>query len=538
MKPSVLRSLLAGVLVAISSPAMAGGSPASSPSLRVSVDPRVELFSVIYRLTGYLEHSQGRAASYYEAQVDKHFGSYRDHRAVTLATYLKESHNLDYGVQLSLAVHVDDVAHLKLRVPLYPWPETLHQRWTPELIEEFLAKARDFARRTDFAGFLASQRAFYAETASRADCALLAGVHVAWFESFFGPRPGAEFQVFISPLGGPHCFAFWVPTEHGVESTGVIGVWMTDRQGKPEFPRGPRGSVLISVTVHELAHSYVNPAVAPYLDELTGTVARMEPWLTGRFGEMVRNEGATGFMHESLTEAATIRYLQSTQGTFAARRRLVTNLKNGLFCMPELLGKLEAYEKQRATYRNFQAYLPELVAFFQDYATTIRSKAAVACAANASFPVCLGLFGAYILLTRIPSRRRPTPKAKTKRDRIVTSALPWALFGSAFEFIVLGNRPGIHLMLAGALLLVSATLMAGRSRWRPGRTAPSDPKSKLGSLRSRLRRYLPASLPLSYLLVLIGVPLLLSARFAWVISAIAVLVLLLRSRPEISAAEG
>jgi hypothetical protein len=518
-RTSLSLILFVAAVVAMGPPVSAAGPAPSPASLQVSIDPRVELFSIIYRLAGFQSYEEGHAASHYEKVVENHFGRYREHPAVSLAIRLKETHNVDYGVQLSLAVHVDDAANLQLRVPLDPWPETLHERWTPELIDEFLAQARDFATQADFAGFVQSQGSFYAETATRAERTLLEGVHVEWFESFFGTRPGGKFQVFISPLGGGNCYAFWVPTEDGIESIAVIGVWQTDRQGKPEFPGG-----LVSVTVHELAHAYMNPTVDHYLDELTGAVERMGPWLTGRFGEMVRNEGTAGFMHESLTEAATICYLEHTKGTFAARRQLVSNLRNGVFWMPELLATLEQYEARRDSFPAFQAYMPEVVEFFEAYSSRIRSKAAVA---RASLPLYAVLLGLYLMVAWLPARRWLTTMAKTRWDRVVPFGLLYAVVGPVFEFVALGNRPGLPSLVIGAVLLLAATLIVRRFDSQPGGSTPSDTQAEIASHRPR---YLPASLQLSCLLVVIGAPLMLSARLSWIISAIAVVAMLLQAR--------
>ncbi len=46
---------------------------AEEPALDVRVDPRVELFSVIFRLAGNPEYNQGKVASYV-TDVEKHFG--------------------------------------------------------------------------------------------------------------------------------------------------------------------------------------------------------------------------------------------------------------------------------------------------------------------------------------------------------------------------------------------------------------------------------------------------------------------------------
>ena len=526
-RTSLSLILFVAMVVAIGPPASAA-EPAPSPaSLQVSIDPRVELFAIIYRLAGFLYHGEGHAASHYETEVQNHFGRYREHPAVALAIRLKEDRNVDYGVQLSLAVHVDDAANLQLRVPLDPWPETLHERWIPELIDEFLAQARDFATQTDFAGFVENQGPFYAETTARAERALEAGVHVDWFDSFFGPQAGREFRVFISPLGGPHCYAFWIPTEQGLEAMAVIGAWRLDDQGKPVFHRGARGLALVYVVVHELAHSYVNPTSDLYLDQLAEPVNRMKPFLVGHFADAYRQEHHSALVRESLVRAAVIRYLHERWGFWAGRRALRKELRNGAFWMPELVETLEQYEAQRDRYPDFQAYMPEVVKFFEDYSSRIRSKAAVA---RASLPLYVVLLVVYLIAVWLPSRRWPTTRPKTRWDRVVTFGLLYAVLGPVFEFVVLGNRPGIPSLVAGAVLLLAATLIGRRARSEAGGTAPSDPPDETAGRGPGAPPYVPASLQLSYLLVLIGAPVMLSAWFSWIFSAIAVLAMLLQAR--------
>jgi hypothetical protein len=72
---------------------------------------------------------------------------------------------------------------------------------------------------------------------------------------------------------------------------------------------------------------------------------------------------------------------------------------------------------------------------------------------------------------------------------------------AALEFTLLANRPGLLLMLSGTALLISALAFAAK--------------------------------PVGAILALIGVPTLLAASYAWVIAAMAILVLL-RQRAGIS----
>lgn len=505
------------------------GEPASSStSIQVSIEPRVELFAIIYRLAGYLDHGGDYATSYYETEVQNYFGRFREHPTVRLATRLKEEQNVDYGVHLSLAVHLDDAANLRLRVPLDPWPETLHERWTPELIDEFLAQTRDFAMQSDFAEFFEKQGPFYAETISRAERALDAGVNADWFDSFFGSQASREFRVIISPLGGLHgWYAFWLSTDQGLEAMTVISCQRLDDQGKPVFHQGVRGLRFASGIVHELSHSYVNPTSDLYIGQFEEPVNRMKPFLVGYFDRAYGQLHHSAIVRESLVQAAVIRYLHERWGFLAGRRALVNGLKRGAFWIPELLETLEQYENQRDRYPDFQSYMPEVVEFFEVYSSRIREKAFVA---RALLPLYILLLIVYLIAVLFPLRRWPTPIPRTKLDRFITFGLLYAVIGPAFEFFALGNRPGLPSLITGAVLLLAASLLVCISRLKVSGASPSGPPDEAEDSWPTRPWYVPASLELSYLLVLVGAPVMLSAQFSWIFSVIVVLAMLLRVR--------
>ena len=77
----------------------------------VSVDPRIELICVIFRLAGNPEYCKGRVPSY-TADVDKHFGPYKDHAVVQLAAKLRRTRGVSYDAPMNMAVHVRDAYSL------------------------------------------------------------------------------------------------------------------------------------------------------------------------------------------------------------------------------------------------------------------------------------------------------------------------------------------------------------------------------------------------------------------------------------------
>ena len=118
---------------------------AKEPPLRVAVDPRVELVSIIFRLAGNPEYGRGQVGSY-TRDADQHFAPFKDHAVVAIARKLRQTRRVGYDAPMALAVHLKDTERLETVVPLEPWPESLDSRWTPQAVRELLEAARQFVR--------------------------------------------------------------------------------------------------------------------------------------------------------------------------------------------------------------------------------------------------------------------------------------------------------------------------------------------------------------------------------------------------------
>jgi hypothetical protein len=108
--------------------ANSNATPGSASSLRVTVDPRIELLSLLFKLAGNPEYCQGRVQSYTE-DVEKQFAHFSEHAAVELARELRSTRGVSYDACMSMAVHLSDAYQPRLVVPLEPWPEGMDKRW-------------------------------------------------------------------------------------------------------------------------------------------------------------------------------------------------------------------------------------------------------------------------------------------------------------------------------------------------------------------------------------------------------------------------
>ncbi|MEN8149866.1 MAG: DUF4932 domain-containing protein [Planctomycetota bacterium] len=327
---------------------------AKAPEIDVRVDPRVELLSVIFRLAGSPEYSKGRVPGY-TAAVDAHFGPHREHAVVALARDLRAKRGISYDAVAGMAVHLDDAASLTPVVPLDPWPASLDRRWTKEDAERFLAAARDFAKKTEFAEFVAERDALYRETESRL-CALLekdAGFE--WFDGFFGGKPGRKFTLIPALLNGGMCYGPRVEKDGKEEIFSVLGVWKIDAAGKPVFDRD-----MLAIIAHEFCHSFVNPFVEKYRGALVPPAERLWPTVAEAMKRQAYGD-AEILVKESLVRAAVILYLERTQGEEAAKKEARQQTRLSFTWVPRLAALLAG----PAEGKGLDGRVPEIAAFFE-----------------------------------------------------------------------------------------------------------------------------------------------------------------------------
>jgi hypothetical protein len=358
------RSLWLCLLLAA---ATARGQPAdaatgSAASLQVTVDPRVELFSLLFRLAGNSEYTQGRVPSY-TADAEKQFDRFADHTAVQLARDLRTTRGVSYDAVMAMAVHVADAYQLQPIVPLKPWPEGLDHRWTVDSTSSFLSAARKFVQQAAFRDFVQQHQALYHTTTARMKALMEKEGHLEWFQAYFGARPQATFTVAVGLLNGPCNYGPHFRDAAGKEELYcVLGAWRTDAQGVPEFTRD-----MLSTVVHEFCHSYANAVIHRHYPEFKPAGEKLFRGVSARMRSQAYSNAQT-MMCESLVRACVVRYRLRYEGADAAQREIRDQKKRGFLWMAELSTQLADYETHRDRYPTLEAFSPRLVAFFKDRA--------------------------------------------------------------------------------------------------------------------------------------------------------------------------
>lgn len=334
----------------------------------VRVDPRVELMSLIFRLSGNPEYNQNRLPFYIQ-DVEEYFGKFRNHDAAQMAKQLRQSRGVSFDAVMSMAIHVKDVDSMAERVPLDPAPASWDIRWTVEDTRKFQRASRSFVKDARFNAFFDAHKDLYRVAESRMKKVLSDYRVVGWFDRFFGAKSDASFTVILGMMNGGACYGPRVVFPNGREELYcVLGVWLKDRKGLPRFDK----SVLPTV-VHEFCHSYVNPLVNLHADDLENAGQR----IFSSVEDAMRRQAYPGWrtmMYESLVRACVVRYRLAREGEAAAEQQIVRENTNMFFWIRGLSDLLGEYEVHRSHYPNLDSFFPEIVNFFNSYAASIDKK--------------------------------------------------------------------------------------------------------------------------------------------------------------------
>lgn len=337
-------------------------------TVRVKVDPRVELISIIFRLAGNPEYCQGRVAAYI-SDVDEHFGPFRDHPVVNLARQLRRTRGVSYDACMSMAVHISDATDLKEKVPFDPQPANLDGRWRVAEAREFLQKARQFVEDTSFDEFVEEHQSLYRLTESRMKEVLEKHAHIEWFDQFFGQRPQASFTVILGLVNGGQCYGPRCRGKNGNEELFcVLGVWQTDDEGNPTFDHSMLGTV-----IHEFCHSYANPILDAHEAELQDAGQKIFPHVASAMKRQAYGNWKT-MMYESLVRACVVRYKRQHDGALAAWAEIRSQKQRQFLWMKELSDLLSEYEAARGDYPTLEKFAPRIVSFFDEYAKGFAEK--------------------------------------------------------------------------------------------------------------------------------------------------------------------
>lgn len=334
-----------------------------SPAL-ITIDRRIEIVSIVYRLAGFKEYSQAKPTPYITA-VDAYFKPFAKHPAIDRAISLRNKYGIGHDAPMSLAIHLDD--RFVPRPGAGEAMAAMDHRWKGVDIASFAALLADFVAVSKADDFLALHAGYHRQLVAAVRALVDAENPVGWFDSMFGPRRGARYVVVPSAIAGPANYGPTAREPSGtLEMYQILGIPTAD--GLPA-----KDPAVVELLVHEMAHAYINPVFDRYRDKLQSSGTQ----LFALVAPQMRRQAYTQWnimTNEAGVRAMTALYLKDRKGDEAGARAARAEVRNGFVWTHELVELFRKYQRDRHTYPDFEAFMPRVIAFFDDTAKRYGGK--------------------------------------------------------------------------------------------------------------------------------------------------------------------
>jgi len=327
-------------------------------AVTIEVDPRVELIAIVFRLAGNYEFNQGRIRSYVR-DIERQFGDFDDHPAIKLAARLSSTRRMSCDGPMSLAVYID--RYFRPRKTFEQWPWGLDGRWKKQETAEFIEKLRQFAAETKFNEFYKAHTSLY-ETGIRSCEAVMAQHDLrTWLGEFFGVEEMGDMKLVLGFLNGPNNYGPRFTAGKTREKYAIIGMPLPDADGNPVF--GPRK---LATTAHEFCHSFANPVVEKYMEQLQ-PAGEMLYAAKAPAMQQIGCQNWQSLMYESAVRACVASYIRNSFEPEYLQHYLDEEAGYGFAWTEEMGNFLKTYENNRDKYPTFESFFPEFVAFLSNY---------------------------------------------------------------------------------------------------------------------------------------------------------------------------
>jgi hypothetical protein len=322
-----------------------------------TIDKRVEMLSIIFRLAGNPEYNM-KFAKNYISDIHAYFDPYKNHRVVSFAKELADKKNMGFSKVMFLAVHLQLV---KNRFTLIKESESnLTGKWDPDDAAKFVELLNDFYKTSKFERFFNDHKQFYARATTGFDQSV-AEFDQNWYLDYYGDHE-VDYKVVIGlGDGGANYGPSVKPIGKKKLVYAIMGSWTFDDAGDALFAI----DVYLPYLIHEFNHSFIDHL----LDE-PNLEAQLKPAgeiLLNRQKNAMKLEGYEDWhsvINESLVRASVIRYMIDHKNPDEAREETAKQIKKGFLWTGDLVLLLNEYETSRSKYPTFKSFYPRIIDFF------------------------------------------------------------------------------------------------------------------------------------------------------------------------------
>jgi len=332
--------------------------------LEMSIDERVELTSIVFRLAGSNAYNSNSFPKY-EERIDKYFSKYKHHKLINYVKNNLLKHSIDYDAVMFMAIHITEPPEMKEIIPFSD--KIPDYRWNEKRGKKFLILLNQFYTDTKFKVFFEENKDLYKITKERFN-EILKKIDIGWYEKFYGQTLNGQYKIIINLCGGYGGYGPKITMPNGTETIyAILGIWQTDSIGLPIFEAKEYTPILL----HEINHSFVNHIIEKHKKEFENSGKIIFQKLKDKMSRIGYDNWKTMY-DEAVVRASVIKYMKDHKfNDSLIRKEINFQLNSGFVFIESLVEKLEKLDSLRTKYPTFENYIPELVNFFNQTASNI-----------------------------------------------------------------------------------------------------------------------------------------------------------------------
>lgn len=316
------------------------------------IDPRIELLYVVGYVGGY-PFMNGLDIRYRE-EVENYFSKYQGHEVISFWKEIgPKGFTIDGPVFLVIRQTKDLNKREKIPVGLSgsAGGERDH--------DKFIRLLKDFGEKSNFKSFFNSHRDFYSLILKNIEFNFGDYQEISRLENYFGYKQNS-YTVIINLLGSGN-FGPRVKTPSGLE----IYCVMEPQSKCGNIPGFDNFRMFDDLLWHEFSHSYVNPLVDEYQEEISKYSHLYDPIKSSMRSQAYPDWHVT--VKEHIVRAVTIRLAADKYGEeLASLSNFRLEMGKRFIYVKPLCEKLKGYEANRDKYHSFKEFFPELILVFKN----------------------------------------------------------------------------------------------------------------------------------------------------------------------------
>lgn len=328
--------------------------------MQVTADERVELTTIVARLTGMSGFVNNDVAAY-ATDIDTYFGKYREHELIQYLQQLRRDYHLAYNAMAGSAMYIEiDKKGISLheKTTLSAISDN-DKRWTEETFAKYITLLDKFYKETNFHCFYEAHSDIYA-AAEKQMKDILGNINTEWFKSFYGK----DFQaptIYVALGNGRSNYMvndFDAPAGYGI-MIGCLG----NQDGMPYLNSSSLDSIL-----HEICHYYTEPLFLQYWEQMEQSANIIYPYVHEQMLRIAYGD-SYNMTNEWLNNLFKIMYFyENSNSSNNAIFSTYSDMEQGFIWMERSVKFMDNFYANRDYYKDINSFMPLIVGFYSNTA--------------------------------------------------------------------------------------------------------------------------------------------------------------------------